>query len=405
MIRSTTASYRADTLRSGEDLGPADDAWIMVGTLLEHATFSRGARRAELVRDAIDIAEATAGKDELARRVTEDWGEQERGSYEVILVLADQAERVGALNVARAVIDSLLSAVDALTPLQRGRIVARRARVDAKLGDIDAAVDQYRDVMRAGKRIASAELQAHALIGLAAIAQMRGNYPELGRLARRAARIAAKEGLRSVSRFAHNGAMIAAGARHDFAVALKHAAAIVAASNGDLTGDVETLQNIAQLLLEAGHAGAAAAAFACLASLPLRAQILLPTLGGLALASSRLGVTEQTRWAAQEVNRLRRANVPRFSLASALLECAEALTIIGDSRRAENTLKIAVALAERHGFHEIVIKAEQLRRNRPEESAYRSPIGRSGARLAQQLIELRPASLPDRAILVAGGSR
>jgi tetratricopeptide (TPR) repeat protein len=376
----------------------------MVATLLEQAALLHGPGRAELVRDSIELAEQSLGERELTRAVVNYWGGGDRGSYEAVLILAQHADEAGALHLARAMLDALLEADDSLTLVQQGRIIARRARVDGKLGDIDTAVDQYKRVAKMGTQTGSAELKALAFVGLGALAQMRGNYPQLERFARRAAHIADRHELRALSRHAHNGAMIAAGARHDFATALKHAAAVYGRANGDAIEDAETLQNIGQLLLEAGHSEPAAAAFMRLVSLPLPARILLPALGGLALASSRSRAVDRTIWAAREVQRLHDSTVPRFPLASALLECAQSLALVGEVARSRTCIRVAVDLAERHGFFEVSVKAERMTIGAIESAPERQPLGKPGSRLARELVDTQPAGLPERAMLVAAAS-
>ena len=384
----STSSYRADLSQRAEPFGPDDGAWVTVANLLEQAcALADDADGRPLVEAAIATARESVGDDAVERLASHEWGGVERAPSEAVVLLADRAFEAGALRLARSILDALLGADRALTAVQRGRVLARRARADGRLGLLSEAADQYRDVERLGAEIGSAELEARAWIGRGALAQMRGNYPEQMRWSRRAARAADRAGLAYLSRLAHNGLMITAGAQHRFDEALRHAAIVYRASLGDPLLEGETLQNIGQIWLEAGHARPAAETFAGVLRRPVSIRIVLPALGGLAVASAALGDAPATEWADRELRRLHEAVVvPPYAYASAALECAAALATLGRSAAAEQTLATAESIARAHGFFEVIVKADAIRA-----ATARAPfpaprrLGAVASRLASQI--------------------
>lgn len=361
-VHATTA-YRADLSERAGPFGPDDGAWVTVASLLEQARSLTDAAQARmLVAEATAVARDAVGRQAVERAGQQEWGTVERTPVEPIILLADQAFEAGALRLARAILDALLEADRTLGAVQRGRVIARRARADGRLGRMSEAADQYREVERLGGEVGSVELQARAWIGQGALAQMRGNYPEQRRWSRRAAREADAAGLAYLSRLAHNGLMIAAGAQHRFDESLHHAAIVYAASLGDPLLEGEVLQNIGQIWLEAGHPRPAAETFAGVLRRPVSIRIVLPALGSLAVASAALGDVAAVEWADRELARVRAsAVVPPYAYASAALECASALVTLRRRGAAERTLAAAEAVANAHGFYEIIVKAEAIR--------------------------------------------
>lgn len=381
-----TTAYRADLSPRTQPFGADDGAWVMVANLLEQARSLTDADGRALVDEAIAVARASVGAESIERAAAQEWGSVERTPSEAVVLLADRAFEAGALHLARAIVDALLDADRTLTPVQRGRLLARRARADGRLGRLSEAADQYRDVERLGVEVDSAELQARAWIGRGALAQMRGNYPEQMRWSRRAARAADRAGLDYLSRLAHNGLMITAGAQHRFDEALRHAAIVYRASLGDPLLEGEILQNIGQIWLEAGHARPAAETFAGVLRRPVSIRIVLPALGGIAVASAALGDGATAQWADRELERLHaEAVVPPFAYASAALECASALAALGRTADTARTLAAAESVARAHGFFEVIVKAEAIRAAALPSFPAPQRLGAAAGRLAREI--------------------
>jgi len=126
------------------------------------------------------------------------------------------------------------------------------------------------------------------------------------------------------------------------------------------------LLNLAQLLLDAGHARAALRGFAAaLAREPIM-RFELPILGGAACAAAaalpRKAAHAIVRNFAERldylVRNLKNGQVMPFPSASALVEMSEALAVVGEDERAQRVAERATALAKAHGFHELTFRLE-----------------------------------------------
>jgi tetratricopeptide (TPR) repeat protein len=196
-----------------------------------------------------------------------------------VALITEDMIQAGALNLAAAALDALAASDATLTPLDWGRLTARRARVDWMLSNNAEALAAYRRLEAFGRQARSPEITVRALIGRVALAQMKGNYPEMERNARRALRLARRAGLARLARHARNGLMIVASARERYGEAVLHGWEVYQASAGSRIDEAEILQNLGQVLALAGHAAAARAAFALIVSRKLPPRILLPALG------------------------------------------------------------------------------------------------------------------------------
>lgn len=397
--KSSIAAYRADREGAGAAFGGRDRAWLIVSSVLENATLVIESERLDVCRRAIALALTVMG--EPLDWIGGGWP-GELPAWEAVVRLADDAYESGALNLAETMLTALLQARENLGASETGLVVARLARVTSKLGLLDEAADLYRWVGRLGREKKSPELKVRAWIGLGAISQMKGNYPEMERLSMRACAMAEKSGLDSLARYAHNGLMIAHGAQHRFDRALVHGWAAVRACKEDTVAEGEVLQNMGQLLLEAGHTHVARATFALVLSRRLPVRIILPALGGLALASAATGRQPQLAWAAAQVLRLSEMPVPRYPLASALLECALALFGAGEVELAKELRDSAVRIARIHGFHEITVRADSVSEDtlavRVEGAAQWSP---AALKVTRTLESLEPERLPSHALVAA----
>ncbi|HET7373430.1 MAG TPA: hypothetical protein VFJ20_08580 [Gemmatimonadaceae bacterium] len=351
------------------------------------------------------MARQSIGEAELARLAANEWGDAEGPASDPIALLTDAMQAADMLHLAGATLDALLAADRSLSPVQQGRIFAKRARVAWKLGQLDEAEERYRKVERIARREHSTELAARATIGFVALAQLRGNYPEVRRFARRAVRLAERTGIRSLIRNAHSGMLIGAAVARSLDDALIHGWAVYRASAGDPVQEAEVLQNIGQALLDAAHTEAAHAVFSTIVSRAVPARIMLPALGGLALSSAETGRREQVVWAARQIRSFDERSVPRHAMASALVECAIALARIGERRESDLLRARGLAFAKAHGFHEIAYRAEDLdagvakeRRSAP------SFQKQAAADVVRELEWLKPDRLPEHITLAAGST-
>jgi tetratricopeptide (TPR) repeat protein len=374
----------------------------MVASLVEHAALVPDPERATLLERAAALAREQIGETELARLAAGEWGEGARAGSDAIILLTDAMQAADMLHLAATTLDALLAANESLSSVQQGRILAKRARVAWKLGSLDEAEARYRTVERIGRRQGNPELEARAAIGFVALAQLRGNYPEVRKQARRAVRLAEQTGLRSLIRNAHSGMLIGAAMARSLDEALVHGWAVYRASAGDPVQEAEVLQNLGQALLDAGHTQVARAVFSNVVSRAVPPRIMLPALGGLALASADAEHRDGVRWAARQVRSFDERSVPRHALASALVECAIALARIGDGRESERFRGDGLQLARAHGFHEVVFRAEDLEATVSRERVAPPALRSRAADVVRELEWMEPDQLPERVTLATG---
>ena len=280
MGKTATAAYRADLGSRDKPFGGVDGDWITVASVLQHASLVDEPARGELLREAVELATGIVGEAEVQRLAAREWQDRDRAESEAIIILSDTIHTAGALNLAATMLDALLDADTSLNVVQRGRILAKRARIDWKAGKLDEAADRYRNIESVGRRSKSAEVKVRAWIGFLALSQIRQDSSEMDRYARRAARLAERNGLTRLAREAHCGLMIAAGIGLRLDDALVEGWIVYQLSIGDPLDEAEILLNLAQVLLDSGFVDVARAAFASVASRELAARWILPALGG-----------------------------------------------------------------------------------------------------------------------------
>jgi tetratricopeptide (TPR) repeat protein len=385
-----TDAYRLDAAHSG-GFGASDDAWLVAASHLRLASTASGNARRDNLYSAIGTAIDLLGDEAIDAWAAREW-QRDLGYAEPLMVLAERIVEAGALNLAATMLDLLIAVADDLTPVQRGRVLVQRARVEWKLGRLDEAAERYAFVEALGKKATSGELAARAALGLAAIAQQRGNFPELRREAERAATLARTHDVRAVERLANLGLMVAAAMAQDFERSLAAGWRMHELSRGQADWEAESLSSLGNLLLESGQPDVARACFALVMERATSAHVLLPSLGGLARASALTRREATVEWAVREVWRARDSSAPRYAVASALLECADALRTTGRAQDAKRYRAAAAELAQRGGFHELVLKSEQL--PAPAQPAAARVTGDAG-RILQSLAGLEPGRLPE----------
>jgi tetratricopeptide (TPR) repeat protein len=405
-----TRAYRTDATRggarrlaSGAEGEGREGSWIAVTNLLEHASL------AERVEDgdpapplaaAIEIAREMLGDEVIRRRGDREWPNH-RFPADAVLLLSDEAYEADALQTALAMITALDGADRSLSPVQRGRVLARRARILSRLGRMDGARDHFIAIDRLGRQAKSDELRARACLGLASIAQMRGNYPALETFGRRALRISRRAGLSFIERYSRLCLTVAAAARHDFDTALLHGWVVYHASVGQPNEEGEILQTFGQLMVEAKHFDEARAAFGAVVSRALPARIIVPALGGLAISAAETGHPATVRWVASQLRALKTAGVARYLLSLALLECSIALARVGQVVASDELRSEATTIAAEHGFHEVTIRAAELDRREQVDPGAAFALGGRALRIAGRIASMEPGRLPDTVSVVA----
>lgn len=404
-IDFATTAYRADLAGRTQPFGDHDAEWVAVANLLEQAARLPACEAAALLRRVEELAAAVVAPAALEALVQRDWQNGEIHPVDPIVALADEAHDRNAFRLAAHMLDSLLAANRSLSELQRGRIFSRQARIAFKLGDLDGAADRYAQILRMGRALENPELRARGWVGRAGIAQYHGNYPEVWRCARCAARIADRNGLGTLSYYAHTWLMIAAGESGRVDDCLAHGWLAYQSATGDPMRKAEMLTNVSQALFLSGHVRQAWAGWAAVvATHDVVGHAVLPALGGLSLASAVLGDGPRARWAARQIKQLARAGAPRYNVASALLECATAFATLGQTALATQHAAAALRLARAHGFHEIAFKAESLDVSSPTAAAIRRVrLNARGAAVARDVERLEPDRLPNHVALATVG--
>jgi len=139
IARPATDAYRADVAAAPERGGDAAAVWLTVASLVEHAALVPEGEAADVLGTAIGLALEQLGEEAFVRLGAAEWGEADRVPSDAIVLLTDAMQSADLLNLAASTLDSLLGADRALGPVQRGRILAKRARVAWKLGMLEEA--------------------------------------------------------------------------------------------------------------------------------------------------------------------------------------------------------------------------------------------------------------------------
>lgn len=397
--QSITRAYRLDVGERLDGFGGSDDAWLRVGSLLEHAAAAArhdASAAAAMSQAACSAAAGAISHERLATFRKHECANREPSPFDAVLVLSDDAHDAGAPHAAASLLDGIVACGSELHPLTLGRVMARRARVALRSGWMSSAQDRAADLLALGEREREPELIGRAWIAFTALAQMRGNYPEMERGAREVEQVANRLSSRYFLRSARRSLTVVAGVRQDFDRALHYAWLVYQDCLGDLGEEAHTLQNLGQLFLEAGYPDAARAAFARVISQPLPVRFLLPALGGLAMASARTGRAETVAWAAAQARALDVEVAPKYQLAYALVECASACEAVGRASEAEEALARATELAETFKFHEIAFRAA-------ERLAPAAPLDAPARAVAREIASLEPAQLPEHLELAGVG--
>lgn len=385
------AAYRADLQGRSAPFGVADDAWLAAATELHLAATSRAGPQHHLDA-ALGAASDLLGDERIQAFAAREWL-GERSWADPLVVLADTIYYDGARHLAALMLDDLRRVATDLTPVQLGRLLFRRARITWSLGAFDDAADRYAAIAALGTRAGSSEVMALAELGQSTLAQFRGDFPDFRQHVARASELAGRSGNPAIVRWALQALMISASSEGSFDEAIGAGWRYVLLSRGHAVWEAEAFINIGQLMLEAGHPDHARASFAAAVERAAPARLLLPALGGLAVASALAGYEPTVEWAVREVWRAQEQSVQPYAVAAAHLECAVALRAMQRATDAERHRAAAEALARQHGFHEVAFKADALRDVSPRRP--RAPLAVESESITGELARLAPERLPN----------
>lgn len=357
------AAYRDDVVRrSGLPLDDEDGHWIRFGLLLSHAARMGSPERDNELDAAVVVAREILGPIlwNEGYRLDPERPTDPESLYGRIRSIAERAEDVGGLALSDAILTAFLEAVPDCDPIEVGRIEATRARLAWKRGELEVSHVRYARVAKAGRDNNSSELKVRALTGEAILARLEGNYPRSSTMARAAFVLAERAKMVRLAANASHTLMVTAAIRKDFNMAIKLGWAAFERAKGDAVLESEVLGNIAQIFLDLGHPRTAASAFYAVLRRNPPTRVQIPALGGLAVASARLGRKDAVETAAREIaHRAQKAGTP-YGIAVAHLELSEAYSICADPRQAAVHRMAALRIAEQHKYHELVYRAESM---------------------------------------------
>jgi hypothetical protein len=388
--QSALSALRADRPIGGRESTPVDDDALTAATLLRHAT-TAGATTASrrMIRAATRLATALLGRRRLSRGNVGDTPNT-KSPLDVFRILAEHYGINGHLRFE----DHVLESVERLAPprsLTQGRVIFRRAILKADMGRLDAARLEIEALLANPLWKQFEELRLRGLLSLSMLAYRRGNFPEAKRFALRVVR-GTRDRHPALQGIAYNTLATLAAERGDFNAGLEHAWKAYDLIRGSITIHRNAaLNNISQILLDAGYPGAARAGFARMLTDSLEVRAGFAVIGGYAMASAALSDRAGVEWATTQILRLAKLRGYPDGLANALFECSEALAAVGEQARADTLRRRSAQLAEQHGLHQLSFKAQ-----RPTMIVVPSTsrLNKSAAAIALRISEMEPARVP-----------
>jgi len=377
-------AYRLDLSRVGseDDFGAADSLWLLVAHCLSRFSEQPETARLDLAeRSAQALEQFAASADEAVeqdgvkpldeaslgdlqklidglQRYADRAGQETIAK--VVIDLSGRMTGAGALTLAYTMVGSAREALHDASARSRGLLLAEQGRIARLLGNLDDAEQLYAQVHGMGERVRDEVLLARAAIGRGVIARVRGNYPSARTFFTDALTLSEHAGNAELQRFAHQGLFVVAAMGEIWDEALRHGWLTLVLGAGNPQHEAEALINLAHVSLGAGFPRAGL--HAILSAMPKAKdpRMVLPALGTAVLAAARCDErTLLDLLSARMENEIARASLP-FEEADALLSLARAFGEIGLTSRAETTRLRARAMAEEHGFHELVHKTEEL---------------------------------------------
>jgi len=381
-------AYQLDLGRLGvdDDLCAADSMWLLVAHCL-----SRFANQPETAR--LDLAGRCAlALQQFAASATDADGEDghpldepalgdlasliaglqrfsERSGQELlaktVLEMSARMSALGALTLAHTMVGHARHAALQVPERTRGLMIAEQARLMRLLGNLDESAALYAQVHGMGERARDEVLLARASIGRGVIARVRGNYPSAHAFFTDALNRSEKAGSAELQRLAHQGLFVVAAMGESWDDALRHGWLTLVLGAGNPAHEAEALINLAHVSLGAGFPRAALHAVLKAMSSTTDQRMLLPALGTAVMAAARCGERSVLDCLADRMERtVDGSNLP-FEGADALISLSRAYAELGLGARAESIGSHARAIAEAHGFHELVHKSEETKLTRP----------------------------------------
>ena len=405
-LESPITAYRMDVAGCGaEGFGDDDGAWIAIGASMARAARDNPAVAKRSFLDACRLGKSLRDRGTIITgpvldAQTSRASRIDHGAY-VLRSVAEAVEEAGALRLAKCILDGLTNSAPTMSALERGRTIAQRARVLWKLGANSLAESDYKRVGRMGRAKRIRELEARGWLGRATLAQIRGNYPAMRRYAQRTLRTAEAYGLDRLACAAHRGLTAAAAGAGDFDLALIHGWRAYTLANKEGIDELPALQNLSQILLDAGHRVEARAGFRAILGARPSARVALGAIGGFALASALLHAEDDVQWAVRELAKLAQRCSPPYQSAAALEECSRALSLIGRTTQANRLGRQARSIARPRDYHELTYRIDSTLTSVPPMRSQPVHLSAPAAAVVHNVSRLRPRGRPLRVNVVA----
>jgi hypothetical protein len=353
--QSALQAFRADVPAGGAAPDIEDEAAILVATLLrQHLSIpATDPTRARILDHAMTLAAKSLGEAALEEGCTYD-DHPARGPIGVIRCLVQRTDTKGWVRLGQHLLES--AAAMAVDAVERGKLLADRARNSGRQGLWDLAAEQMNELRRHAVGTQSDELIALAHDQLAGAAQVRGNWVAMRQNSEVVVRVAKRAGLRKLLASGHKGLGISAGLQGKYGVAVGHL--WTAYNKADGRGEIAltALSDLAHTLLLSGRPAEAKKIATLLLDSTRRRGWAIATLGTYALASARVGDADGVEWARAEVQSAAKMRAFPRQVAEAMIECAAAMEIIDRIPQGGVLRRRAEGMAISFGFHDLTFQ-------------------------------------------------
>ena len=353
-------AFAHDAHARPSDTGDHDErlaGWLAVTKTAERLSMlDAKAREAYLADIAIDVLPNSEARPTLVHDARGRPADGPARLAERFRIEAEQMERSGCFEMAFATVSAVCSFSRRADLATRMLATIHLGRIARQLGDLDAATDCYQMAADESLRERDGPLAARAFVGLGNVADSRGNRPTERVMFERALSLAHPGG--PTDAMASQGLMNVALAERRLIDALLHGWRAFDLTPEQSEERAMILSNLALASLHGDFTTAALGGFLHVLTLTDTARIRLPAVGGAIRAAARL--REDTRVASLNTSgdhEAGRARLP-FESARFLLHAGEAWATVGDRDFARRRLLDAHAIAVRHRFFELQMKAE-----------------------------------------------
>lgn len=277
---------------------------------------------------------------------------------ERLRVLAEDMEQHGCFELALTTVSAVCRLTARTDATAHALATLHLGRIARQMNALEAAEDAYASAIARALHLGEPPIAARGYIGLALVADMRGNLPAAAEHYREALKQSVPRG--GAYRQALQGLMSLAVTRNDLGEALVLGWTIYDASADDPNTRFGALSELSLVALKAGFPREARAGYRSLLSTDAPARLRLPALSGVVRASAWLGDSEAVVTDGEEIRReVARGNTMHMST-MAFVHLAEAQHRVGLHDEARATLTHARSLAARFGFHEYAFAADAL---------------------------------------------